>query len=159
MHFKQIPSEIKQNQDQEEREYLALGTRPGIWSWNSGGRPRKPWKRSKVTWVMWWTLVGHPVSMGGWGTAEITSSGGSTRHDTIDFLKAPNSKGTMQLWSLSCGCWAVLPPPLLPFLILISNPTSACDSQLLNPRMSLFMCLVALHSRLLFSSAIYEPLS
>lgn len=98
-----------------EYRYLALGTLEGISTWNSRGRPRKPWKRSKVTWATCWTLVGHPISMG-WRGAEIgASSCRSTRQDTMDLLKAARRNSTNDSccwWWRLCSGPPTPPPPL-----------------------------------------------
>ena len=104
--------------------YLALGTRPGISTSNSTGKPRNPLKRSKVTWVMCWTLVGHPISM--WWTVEITSSGRSTRQATMDFLKADKRRATTESWfcssSVALAPFAPFTPPQPPPFVTITSP-------------------------------------
>lgn len=47
----------------KKKSNLALGAFFGTSGSNSEGRPRKPSKRSYVTWATWHILVGRPISM------------------------------------------------------------------------------------------------
>lgn len=120
--------------------YLALGTRQGISTWSSWGRPRKPWNRSNVTWVMCRTFVGHPISIL-WTAEEIpppippSSCRLSTRQDTTDFRSAVRRNSTRDsCWFCSSSSSASstadfplppFPPPQPTPLVTITSPVIA----------------------------------
>jgi len=109
----------------KKTKYLALGTRQGISTSNSTGRPRKPLKRSKVTWVICWTLVGQPMSMW-WRVLLVgmtSSPPSSMRQATRDFLIAVNTNAIIDsCWFCTCSWWSCNSLLFVPFVPLPPTP-------------------------------------
>ena len=117
--------------------HLALGTRQGISSSNSLGRPRKPWKRSNVTWETWRTFVGQPISISPSTTAASSSSSSSslaghpappaaprsTRHATTERRTAASSSSSTAARRRRSSSPPPPPPPAAAAALFPPPPT------------------------------------